>query len=121
MKIITIMFLLMFGIIGCSSTISYCTDSVKSPMQHTGIVTIVDISVGECDMQKKGGSPTCDRTITYRDSRGAFRTLGLVRSDQWPPVWKGAVGDIWFWNPLDINCIPSQNGVVISEFDLWGK
>lgn len=89
---------------------------VQSAMHHIGTVTILDISVGYCEPSGKSGTPVCDRTVTYKTDDGRFYNLGLSRSDQWPPIWKGAHGDIWFWLQKDaLDC--EDGGAVISEFD----
>lgn len=111
--------LILGSIIGAFAWANYMDSKIPphvSPILHTGIVTITDISVGFCEMQQKGGTALCDLTVTYRTQDGRILNLGLVRSGQWPPVWKGARGDIVFW--LNANPYSSSPGAaVISEFD----
>lgn len=110
MKIAVLVFCLV--LFGCGPEPPKCV----SDMRHTGVVTIVDISIGFCQWAEKSGTNVCDRTITYKTDRGQFVNLGLARSGQWPPVWKGARGDIWFWLTKDLDC-KDYGGAVITEFD----
>ena len=89
---------------------------VSSAMRHTGIVTVMDISVGYCLRNEKSGTPVCDRTIVYRTDQGRIQTIGLARSGQWPLVWKNAHGDIWFWISKGVLDCEDQ-GAIITEFD----
>lgn len=118
---IGIVFILSFLLISCGGSapkveVAMC-GTIQSPMQHTGLMTVTDISIGYCEpaVREKTGTNVCDRSIIYRTDQGQYRTLGLRRSGQWPPVWIGAHGDIWFWLPQDFNCQPEP--AVITEFD----
>jgi len=111
-------FLVVFLVLGICSA----CDSPKpcvSPMQHTGIVTIADISVGDCDYSQaeKSGSSSCDRVVEFI-SENHVHALRLQRSDSWPPVWKGARGDIWYWKPSWNNACEEIGSAVITEFIL---
>lgn len=80
--------------------------------QHTGPVTVTDISVGYClpTVGEKSGTSVCDRTLTLKSDTGAIYQLGLERSGAWPPVWKGMKADIHFKECE--NCYPKASTIL---------
>lgn len=85
-------------LIGCETHIQVDAQNKPPAEQHTGEVTVVDVSVGYClpAEGQKSGTSVCDRTLTLRTDSGVVYQLGLARSGSWPPVWKGMRADIHF-------------------------
>lgn len=67
-------------------------------IQHTGLVTVVDVSVSYCEPTNGGRSGTaiCDRALTLETPGRGVYNMGLCRTGQWPPVWHGMKADIYF-------------------------
>ena len=91
-----IIFLLCFLLLGCEARVEITSKAAGE--QHTGPVTVMDVSVGYClpAVGEKSGTSVCDRTLTLKKEDGVIYQMGLERAGAWPPVWKGMRADIHF-------------------------
>ena len=85
MKVLLLGLLIFVASCGSNPPPPECNESVKSQMQHTGVVTVTEISIGYCEIEGKIGTSLCDRTITYHNDKGQFYNLQLYRSGQQVP------------------------------------